>query len=494
MNNKNNIEGRSESIFPKVVSSALWVFSGNALNRTLGFIRTIILARLLSPSDFGLFGIAMLVLGALDRFTQTGIDEALIQKKRIGENYANVAWTINLVRSLVVFALLYFLAPYAAHFFRNEQADPIIKTISLVVILNGLSNIGMIYLQKDLSFKRLFIYKFSGNLADFVIAIPMALILRNIWALLCGMLAGHFIRLVMSYWIHPHRPSLKFDYSTALEILKFGGWITGISIITFLINQSDDAFVARILGTASLGFYYLAFVISNLPAAEISLLVPRVTLPAYAKINEDLQRLRESYLRVLQMTVFFAVPCGLGLLLLAPEFTAIFLGTKWKPIILPLQILSLSGIITSLISTGSSLFYAFGQPRIEFQIQFIRLLVLAAMLYPLTNTWSIVGTSLAVTLSSTAVMPLWLFRSMRTIEANLMDLFQKFLPTLTACSTMLFGIFLLNQMFSDINIIRFIYLVLFGTFLYLSTHFFIWKRFRVGPLQEVKALLELKSA
>jgi PST family polysaccharide transporter len=194
------------------------------------------------------------------------------------------------------------------------------------------------------------------------------------------------------------------------------------------------------------------------------------------------------------MTVFFAVPCGLGLLLLAPEFTVIFLGTKWEPIILPLQILSVSGIITSLISTGSSLFYAFGQPRIEFQIQFIRFLVLAAMLYPLTITWSIVGTALAVTLSSAAVVPVWLFRSMRTIEANLIDLLQKFLPTLTASFTMLFGIFFLNQIFSDINIIRFICLVLFGIFLYLSTHFFIWKLFRVGPLQEVKALLELKSA
>jgi PST family polysaccharide transporter len=484
----------SESIFSKVVISGLWVLSGNTLNRILGFIKTIILARLLSPADFGLFGIAMLVLGSLDQFTKAGVEEALIQKKKVIEQYLNVAWTINIVRGLVVFVLIYLLAPYAAQFFRNEQADPIIKTISIILILHAFYNIGIVHLQKDLSFKKLFFYRFSGNLADFIVAVSVALVLKNVWALICGLLVGHYTRLVVSYLIHPYRPTLRLDCTVAKEIFRFGGWITGIGILAFLVTQGDDAVVGRVLGPTSLGFYYLAFLIASLPVSEIRLLVSRVMLPAYAKMSDDMKRLKESYLRVLQMTVFVVTPAGIGLCLVAPEFTLIILGQKWEPIIAPLQLLAIAGILTSFVSTGTSLFYASGRPKIEFQIQSMRLIVLAFVIYPLTVKWGITGTALAVTISSAIVMPFWLVRSMYIIEASLTDFLRKLLPIFIASGVMCIGVFSLKQSFYDIRIAKFSVLVLFGIFIYFSTLFVIWKFLKIGPLKEFKTMFNAKSA
>jgi PST family polysaccharide transporter len=434
----------------------------------------------------------MLVLGALDRFTQAGVEEALIQKQKVVEQYLNVAWTINIVRGLVVFVLVYLIAPHAAHFFRYEQADPVIKTISLILILHASYNIGIVHLQKDLSFKKLFFYRFSGNLADFIVAVSVALVLKNVWALICGLLVGHYTRLVVSYMIHPYRPTLKFDYITAKEILKFGGWLTAISILGFLIAQGDDAVVGRLLGTTALGFYYLAFLIASLPTSEIRLLVSRVMLPAYAKMSDDIKRLKESYLRVLQMTVFVAIPAGLGLFLLAPEFTLIILGQKWKPIITPLQILAITGILTSFVSTGSSLFYACGRPRIEFQIQSIRLIVLACIIYPLTVNWNITGTALAVAISSAAVIPFWLVRSIHIIEATLIDFLRKLMPTFIASTVMFIGVLALKRSTHDINFVKFIFFIMFGIIIYSSTLFFISKFFRIGPFEELKAMFALK--
>ena len=182
--------------------------------------------------------------------------------------------------------------------------------------------------------------------------------------------------------IHPYRPTPKLDFTVAREILKFGGWITAIGIIGFLVAQGDDAVVGRVLGATSLGFYYLAFLIATLPTSEIRLLVSRIALPAYAKMSDDINRLKEGYLRVLQMTAFVVTPAGIGLFLLAPEFTRIILGQKWQPIISPLQILAIAGILTSFVTTGSSLFYASGRPKIEFQIQSMRLIVMACIIYP----------------------------------------------------------------------------------------------------------------
>ena len=484
----------SESIFPKVVSSGLWVLTGNTLNRILGFIKTIILARLLSPSDFGLFGIAMLVLGSLDQLTKAGVEEALIQKKKVIEQYLNVAWTINITRGLVIFFLVYLLAPHAALFFRDVRADPVIKTISLILILNALYNIGLVNLQKDLSFKKLIFYKLSGNLADFIVAVSVALVLKNVWALIFGLLVGHFTRLVVSYLIHPYRPTLRLDCTVAKEILRFGGWITGIGIIAFLIAQGDDAVVGRVLGATSLGFYYLAFLIATLPLSEIRLLVSRVTLPAYAKMSDDIKRLKESYLRVLQMTVFVVTPAGIGLCLVAPEFTLIILGQKWEPIIAPLQILAIAGILTSFVSTGSSLFYASGRPRIEFQIQSMRLIALACVIYPFTLKWGITGTAIAVTISSAIVIPFWLVRLMYIIEASLTDFLRKLLPIFIASGIMCIGVFFLKQSLYDIRIAKLVVLILFGVFIYFSTLLLIWRFFKVGPLKEFKTMFNLKSA
>jgi O-antigen/teichoic acid export membrane protein len=436
----------------------------------------------------------MLVLGSLDQFSKAGVEEALIQKKKVIKQYLNVAWTINIVRGLIVFVLVYLIAPHAANFFGNEQADPVIKTISLILILHAFYNIGIVHLQKDLNFKKLFFYRFSGNLADFIVAVSVALILKNVWALICGLLLGHFTRLVVSYLIHPYRPTLRLDAAVAKEIFKFGGWITGIGIIAFLIAQGDDAVVGRVLGATSLGFYYLAFLIATLPLSEIRLLVSRITLPAYATMSDDIKRLKESYLRVLQMTVFIVTPAGIGLCLVAPEFTRVILGQKWEPIIAPLQILAVAGIFTSFVSTGSSLFYASGRPKIEFQIQSMRLIALACVIYPLTLKWGITGTALAVTISSAIVIPFWLARSIYIIEANLTDFLRKLLPIFIASGVMCIGVFFLKQSFYDICIVKFLVLVLFGIFLYLLTLFLIWKFFKIGPLKEFKSIFNLKSA
>ena len=359
--------------------------------------------------------------------------------------------------------------------------------------MNALYNIGLVNLQKDLSFKKLIFYKFSGNLADFIIAVSVALVLKNVWALICGLLVGHFTRLVVSYLIHPYRPTLRLDCTVAKEIFRFGGWITGIGIIAFLIAQGDDAVVGRVSGATSLGFYYLAFLIASLPLSEIRLLLSPIALPAYAKMSHDIKRLKESYLRVLQMTVFAVTPAGIGLCLVAPEFTLIILGQKWQPIIVPLQILAVAGIFTSFVSTGTSIFYASGRPQIEFQIQCIRLIALACVIYPLTLKWGITGTALAVTISSVIVIPFWFFRLMYVIEANFTDFLRKLLPIFIASGIMCIGVFSLKQSLYDIHIAKFVVLILFGILIYFSTLLLIWKFFKVGPLKEFKTMFNLKS-
>ena len=147
---------------------------------------------------------------------------------------------------------MYFVAPFVASFFYAPEAKPIIQDIGFSVLLQAFTNIGVIYFQKELEFNKEFIYQFAGTLADFIVAVSAVLILKNVWALVFGMLAGNAVRCIVSYLIHPYRPRLSSDLAKAKELFGFGKWVLGSSILIFLITQGDDIFVGKLLGATAL--------------------------------------------------------------------------------------------------------------------------------------------------------------------------------------------------------------------------------------------------
>ena len=388
-----------EGLHQRTVRSGAWLFGLRLTNQGFGFVRMIILARILAPDDFGLFGIAMLAMATLATFSQTGFQSALIQKKEGIEDYLNTAWTVIILRGAIIFTGLFFAAPYIATFFNAPEATTIIRVIGISVLLNGFANIGTIYFDKELEFKKYFFYEFSGTVADFAVAISAALILGSVWALVFGLLASSMVRLIVSYRIHPYRPRFSLDLGKAKELFTFGRWILGSSIVVFLFSEGDDGFVGKLLGVASLGFYRMAYGISNAPVSEVTSVFSRITFPVYSKLQDNLPRLRQAYLKVLQLNAFLSIPLAAGIFILAPEFTQIVLTEKWMPMVPTLQVLALFGVLRSISATTTSVFRGVGKPQIATRWEAIRLGVLASAIYPLTIRWGIMGTSIAVVLA-----------------------------------------------------------------------------------------------
>ncbi len=385
-----------ESLSQRVIKSGFWVFSLKITERAFSLIRLIILARILAPHDFGLMGIAMLTMATLETFSQTGFQAALIQKKENTELYLDAAWTIMIIRGFILFTILYFIAPYAAIFFKSPQAKPIIRIIGFSILFQAFTNIGVIYFRKELEFNKQFIYQLSGTLADFIVAISAAVILRSVWALVFGLLAGNAVRCFVSYLIHPYRPHLSSDLGKAKELFGFGKWVLGSSILIFLLTQGDDIFVGKLLGTTALGFYQLAYRISNMPATEITHVISQVTFPAYSKLQDNIPKLREAYLKVLQVTAFLSFPIAGLIFVLAPDFTKIFLGEKWMPMVPAMRTLCVYGILRSLAATGGPLLLAKGKPHIQTIFSSLELIIMGILIYPFTKKWGINGTSLVM--------------------------------------------------------------------------------------------------
>lgn len=383
----------------RAVRGGVWVFSLRIVQQLFNLARLVILARILAPHDFGLLGIALLTMATLETFSQTGFQAALIQKKEDIQSHLDAAWTVLILRGFILFAILYFIAPYAAIFFEAPAARPIIQVIGLSMLLQAFTNIGVIYFQKELEFNKEFKYQFAGTLADFIVAVSAVLILRNVWALVFGLLAGNAARCVVSYIIHPYRPHFSLDLGKAKELFGFGKWILGSSILVFLITQGDDIFVGKLLGATALGFYQVAYRISNMPATEITHVISQVSFPAYSKLQDDLPRLREAYLKVLQVTAFLSFPITGLIFVLAPDFTMIFLGEKWMPMVPAMQVLVFAGLTRSIAATTGPIFSAVGKPKIETRWQVARLFVIVTLIYPFTIKWGILGASIVVFLS-----------------------------------------------------------------------------------------------
>ncbi len=167
----------------RVVRGGMWVFALRITSRLFQLARTIVIARLLAPSDFGVFGIALLAMSALSTFSQTGFNAALVQKKQDTKHYLDTAWTVQAIRGGVLALIAFAIAPYVAAFFDAPAAKRILQVIALSVLLQGFTNIGVVYFQKELQFHKQFIYQLSGTLADIGVAISAAFLLRSVWAL-----------------------------------------------------------------------------------------------------------------------------------------------------------------------------------------------------------------------------------------------------------------------------------------------------------------------
>ena len=488
-----NDNNHKERLSQRIVKGGFWVFSLRLVHRLFSLARIVILARILAPHDFGLMGMAMLTMATLETFSQTGFQHALIQKKDNVESYLNSAWTVSILRGIILFGILYCIAPIAANFFKVPEAKSIIQVIGFSVLFQAFTNIGVIYFQKELEFNKQFIYQLSGTLADFIVAVSAAFILKSVWALVFGLLTGNFVRCIVSYIIHPYKPHLSSDLGKAKELFGFGKWIFGSSILIFLITQGDDIFVGKLLGATALGFYQMAYMISNIPATEITHVISQVSFPAYSKLQDNIPKLREAYLKVLQVTSFLSFPIAGLIFVLAPDFTEIFLGEKWMPIVPAMQILCIFGVARS-ISFGP-LFYSVSKPDFVTKITSYRLILLIIIIYPLTIKYGIVGTAFSVLMSHIVFAGYAAAKAINIIKCKKLEFIQQIIfPVIGIVGMILFIIKLKN--FLNIIVINIFYRVIFsilgGTLIYLLILLLIEMHISYSPLKNLRFFIKGK--
>lgn len=402
--------------FREAARGVSWVGAFRVVTRFVAFGRTIVLARILSPARFGVFGIATLLITFLEIVTETGINVFLIQKREYTKSYLNTAWVVSILRGVLITAILLLLASPISTFFNSPDSRVAIYLVSLVSLIRGFINPSIVQFQKELKFRAEFWFRFIIFAFDSGVAIMVSLLTGSELGIIIGLIAGAILELIMSFVFVTPWPKLAFNKPKATEIISKGKWLTGAGIFQFLFRQGDDAVVGKILGESSLGFYQMAYKISSLPISEATDVVARVNLPIYVKISGDKQRLKKAFLKSTFAISFVALVLGLGLYLFGEFIVLTLLGSQWAPIVPLVKILSIFGIIQAISNSAHTLLLALERQKYVTGITLVNILGLGLTIIPLTRQYGLLGAAIAPLIGSILGLPIMLWFVFKSLK------------------------------------------------------------------------------
>ena len=378
-----------------VVSAGAWAFAMRISVRVLQLIRTVVLARLLTPDDFGLMGFAVIALLTLNMLSRTGFWEALVQYKGDIEEWLDTAWTIEAIRGLVIGGIVFVGAPFIAAFFGDPDAVEILRVMALSPVLIGFTNLAIARFDRALNFRKVFVFETSQAVAEVSAALIAAFALRSVWALVIGVIAGSAMRVIASFALAPRRPKLVIVRDHAISMFRYGRWIFGSFVLWLLTNEIDDILVGRLLGAGPLGLYRMAYTLSQSMVTEIAQTMNQVVFPAFSQMQDDLTRLAQGYRQAVHLVSFLAFPAAFGFVVLGHDMTRVLLGQDWLPMVPALQVLSIAGAIRAISTVTGIMFEGAGSPQTVTRYQTYRLVGLVVTIYPAISQFGLAGAAWA---------------------------------------------------------------------------------------------------
>jgi PST family polysaccharide transporter len=358
----------------QVFRSSKWVLLSNLASASLAPLLMIILARILTPEDFGVVGIASLVLALMTMVQQFGFGAALIQREEGAETLANAAFWLGIGLGGALYALLWAIAPIVAGFYSEPRVTGVLRWLGLNLVFSSFAVVPTALLQRDFRNEVLFWTQLFAAVIPFLVAIPMALQGSGYWALVAGALAGSGLRSILvwsqSRWI----PSASFDFTHARQILGFSVFVVSEQFLGWLLVYLDKAVVGKELGTEALGIYNAAYSISLMAISLPLSALTGLALPAFSRLSHDKEAMRSAYLNGTRIVATYAIPAAFGLALFSDILTLLIFGNKWKPLGPILGIMALYSGLGNLWALSSDAFKAIGRPDIIPRLYFFAII------------------------------------------------------------------------------------------------------------------------
>lgn len=372
-----------------MVKGATTLGAGRMAINIASLASTVVLARLLTPEDFGIVAIATAALGIMMALTEFSLGAALVRHTEATRDLIDTAWTLMLIRTGLI-ALVFCLAAWPlARLYGDPRLGWVLVVTGVAGAMSGFYAPHVSLMARDLDFRPLVIMQLTQRFAGFIIAIAIALVMRSYWAIIIGNAAGALAASAMSYVLAPYRPRLTLSRSR--DLVGFSFWLFASEVVNVLNWRFDQLLIGAVLPKAQLGTYSVADNISALPSRESTAPLVQPLFPALVKLKDNRERLSRRYMTAQTAIGLVALPAGFGLAVIADPFVRLALGEKWLAAIPVIQILACSLAVQTLVVGVRPLAMALDMTKVLFLRNIMGLVVRIACVVPGLFYWGLQG-------------------------------------------------------------------------------------------------------
>ena len=397
--------------------------------RAIRFAVNIVLARLLSPDDFGTFAAILVPLIALDSITYLASGPFIIQSKN-GErpSYLNTILVFSVVRGLLISIAVLLLAPLLADYFERSELAPFFMVAAIQPLLAGCLSPGIYLLEKKLRYPRVAGNRFIGTVIGAFVALVLGWSDPSPWALLIGQIVGVAMVSLGSWIAAPIRLQPRIDREAIQELKGFALAAIGTPVLIMLVSQSPALFLGRMDSLAALGTFTLAYRLAELPVFVTLTIIGSVLLPAYSRFQGDRARLRSSWLRAWRVIAMYSIALSLTIAWMGDSLPFVVWGSRFVPGSNLMPVLALIGFLSSLLAVTGPLFWGVGRPGIDRLMQVIRVVIVYVSGLLLVASYAEVGIAWALVLGLIGALSLAVPSALRITGASLVGLIRETMP------------------------------------------------------------------
>lgn len=470
----------------KVVKGLKWSFADQFLSQFIFLIFSIFMARILSPSDFGVVSSITIFTGFATLFIDMGFGTALVQKKDAdNEHYSSVFW-LNIFFGFFLYGLFFFTAPILSDFFNQPQITILVRVISLTFIINSLTAVQTNLLSKELKFKQKIIINWISIVIGYLVGFYLAFNNYGVWAIVWMNIVTALVNLIL-YWLSTSWfPSFFFNINKIKELSNFGFSVLGETSVNYWSRNFDNFIIARVLGSTELGLYTRAYSLMLLPLRNISSVITKVMFPAFSKKQDDIPSIKRYYLLIIKYIALLTFPAMIGLSLVSREFVLLFFGDTWKGMIPVLSILSLVGAIQSIFFLNGMIYNTLGRANIAFRISLLVNFVLIIAFLVGVN-YGIVGMAWSYFIASLLLFFPIYNTAIQQLNITLFEVFCNLKGIVFATIAMAILLFGFNMYFDFSLLMGLLVKTMFGFIIYGASLLFFEKELLLNLINKLKS-------
>jgi PST family polysaccharide transporter len=378
----------------RAVAGVRWSLASHGGKQVLQLVTTVVLVRLLEPEDFGLMGMAMVLVGLSALLQDLGTAAAVVHKQEASRRLLSSVFWLNVVAGCAVGLVIAASAPLVASFFDESSVRGLLTLLSLMFVASGAATVHGALLQRDLGFRALAHVELAAMTLGAVVGISAAVSGLGVWSLAGQALTAAFTRTVLLWGACRWRPSFFFSWREIASVGGYGLGLTGFKLVNYGARNLDALLIGRVLGATELGWYTLAYKLMLYPVQHVSAVVGRVMFPVYSRWQDDHARFRRAFVRVSAAIATITFPVMVGVMAVSGPLVEVVLGPEWAPVAMLLFILAPLGMIQSLVTPLGGIYQATGRTGLFF-VWGVAASALMALAFVVGVRWGLVGVATA---------------------------------------------------------------------------------------------------